>query len=153
MRNRRHGLPKLLAAGLGVGFSPVLPGTLASLLGLILYLFVSTSFFGYFTLIGILAFCGFWASQAALQTTEEKDPSWIVADEVLGMVIALFLVPTRVSFLVLGFILFRFFDSMKVFPINRLEKLKGVWGIFLDDVGAGVYTNIILHFLLTLTAS
>lgn len=152
MRNRREKLGRLLASSLGVGFIPILPGTLASVVGLVLYLFVRVSLFSYLTTLFVLFGVGVISSRSALQTTEEKDPSWIVIDEVLGMMISLFQVPPKIPFLVLGFVLFRLFDSVKFPPVNRLEELKGEWGILLDDVGAGVYANLVLQIILRFTS-
>ena len=136
-------------ASVGVGFSPILPGTLGSLVGLFLYLFAFRSFFLYGVATFFLFGLGLLASHAALKTTTEKDPSWIVIDETLGMMISFFQIPPRIPLLVIGFALFRFFDSVKPFPLERLETLKGEWGILMDDVGAGIYTSIILHLVLT----
>ena len=144
-------IPKILAS-VGVGFSPILPGTLGSLVGLILYLFVSRSTFLYGETVLFLFGGGLLVCRAALKTTEEKDPSWIVIDETLGMMISFFQIPPRIPFLVIGFALFRFFDSVKLFPLDRLETLKGEWGVLLDDVGAGIYTTLVLHLLLRLTS-
>ena len=146
--------PKIskILVSVGVGFSPVLPGTLGSLVGLIVYLFVSRSAFLYGAAVLFLSGGGLLACRAALKTTEEKDPSWIVIDETLGMMISFFQIPPRIPFLVIGFALFRFFDSVKLFPLDRLETLKGEWGVLLDDVGAGIYTALVLHLLLRLTS-
>jgi phosphatidylglycerophosphatase A len=57
-------------------------------------------------------------------------------------------VPRTILSVVMGFILFRFFDILKPFPIRRLEKRwKGGFGVVLDDVAAGVYVNIILQII------
>ena len=147
MRNSRK-IATCFASSFGIGFSPILPGTLGSATGLLVYLFVSSSLLLYLLALGILCGLGLFASHLALQTTEEKDPGWIVMDEVVGMMISLFQIPPRIPLLVIGFALFRFFDSVKVFPLNRLETVKGEWGIFLDDIGAGVYTALFLHLIL-----
>ena len=148
MRTRRQRLGRLLASSFGVGFIPILPGTLASVVGLVLYLFVRASLFSYLITVSVIFLVGVASSRSALQTTEEKDPSWIVIDEVLGMMISLFAIPPKVPFLVLGFVLFRLFDSLKVPPLDYFETLKGEWGILLDDVGAGIYANLLLQLIL-----
>ena len=152
MQKSPRTLAKLFASTLGIGFSPLLPGTLASFLGVLLYLLVARSTFWYLSVVGALCGLGFVASHRALQATEEKDPSWIVMDEVVGMMISFFQIPSRIPLLVIGFALFRFFDSVKVPPLDRFEKLKGEWGIFLDDIGAGIYTNLVLHVIIQLTS-
>ena len=75
----------------------------------------------------------------------QKDPGIIVIDEVVGVMIALLGVPLTWSTAIIGFFLFRAFDMFKIYPINRFEALPGGWGIMLDDVMAGLYTNIALH--------
>ena len=141
-------LARAFVTSLGIGYSPLLPGTLASVGGVLLYLPFHHTPMRYLVLLGSLSILGLWASHLALKTTDETDPTWIVMDEVVGMMVALFLVPPRLPLLVIGFCLFRFFDSIKLFPINRLELLPGEWGIFLDDLGAGIYTCLILHLIL-----
>ncbi len=140
-------LGRLFASGFGIGYSPILPGTIASAVTVFLYLFFLQKPSWY--LVGLLLFGGLggWSAHQALRTTTEKDPTWIVMDEFLGMLITLFWIPPRIPYLVIGFALFRFFDSVKVPPLERLERLPGAWGIFLDDVGAGVYANLCLQLL------
>ncbi|MFH1858080.1 MAG: phosphatidylglycerophosphatase A [Candidatus Omnitrophota bacterium] len=145
--NPEKPVAKMIASACGIGYSPILPGTLASLAALFLSLPLLDQPPLFLVVLGILGIVGFVSSRVALQATQEKDPSWIVMDEVVGMMISLFLIPPKIPYLVLCFVLFRFFDSVKVFPLDRLEKIKGPWGVFLDDVGAGIYTNILLRFL------
>jgi len=149
---RNNVFPKLFVSCLGIGYSPVLPGTLASVVGLLIYVVIFFSFPFYLLSFFFLCGAGLWASHLTLQTTDEKDPSWIVMDEVVGMMVTFFLIPPQIPFLVIGFALFRFFDSVKVFPINLLEGLKGEWGIFFDDIGAGIYANLFLQVLLRVSS-
>jgi phosphatidylglycerophosphatase A len=66
----------------------------------------------------------------------------------MGFLITMLWVPKTILFVTIGFFLFRLFDILKPFPIRRLEKrLKGGYGVVLDDVMAGVYANIILHLI------
>jgi phosphatidylglycerophosphatase A len=76
-----------------------------------------------------------------------KDPQCIVIDEIIGFLIANFLNQQKLSSLALAFILFRFFDIVKLFPAAKAETLPGGFGIVLDDVVAGVYTFIIVYTL------
>jgi phosphatidylglycerophosphatase A len=67
----------------------------------------------------------------------------------MGFLITTLWIPRTVRFIIVGFFLFRFFDILKPFPIRRLEKrLKGGYGVVLDDVLAGVYANIALRLVL-----
>jgi phosphatidylglycerophosphatase A len=87
-------------------------------------------------------------STIAAEILHAKDPQIIVADEIVGFMIANFLAPLRWAPLLLGFLLFRIFDIAKVYPAARLEKLPGGLGIVLDDVLAGVYAFVIVQTFL-----
>jgi phosphatidylglycerophosphatase A len=79
---------------------------------------------------------------------KQKDPPFIVIDEIVGFLVANFLAPPRLIVLLWSFLLFRFFDITKIFPTNRIEQLPGGTGIVLDDVMAGLYALISLHLLI-----
>ena len=81
-----------------------------------------------------------------------RDPSEIVIDEVAGFSVALFLLSPSWLNLILGFLLFRLFDISKPFPIKRLERVKGGFGIVLDDLFAGIYVNLALRMILLFVA-
>jgi phosphatidylglycerophosphatase A len=76
-----------------------------------------------------------------------KDPRRIVIDEYATLLIPLYFTPPRILPLVVTFLLFRFFDIVKPPPIRNLENIKGGWGIMLDDLGAAVFTAIIIVIL------
>ena len=144
---------RIIASVFGIGYLPFLPGTLGSLAGLLGYVFFLHTT-GTSLLLWLLGFgaVGLVASKRALRGQRQTDPSWVVIDETLGMLVSYYLIPIRWPFLLFGFCLFRFFDITKIFPINRLEHLPGAWGILLGDVGAGVYTNLILQIFLRATS-
>lgn len=77
-----------------------------------------------------------------------EDSKKIVLDESLGMIISLLSIQKSLLFYSLAFILFRGIDIIKPFPLRELEKLGGGWGVILDDVFAGFYTNLILHLII-----
>ena len=64
------------------------------------------------------------------------------------MWIALFLLPQTVWVIVSAFLLFRILDIIKPFPARQSEKLPGGWGIMIDDVLAGIYTNVLIQVVL-----
>jgi phosphatidylglycerophosphatase A len=103
--------------------------------------------FALILLVG-LTFGAIRISTAAAEIMHVKDPQIIVADEIVGFMIANFLAPLRWAPLLLGFLLFRIFDIAKVYPAARLEKLPGGTGIVLDDVLAGVYAFVIVQTFL-----
>lgn len=103
--------------------------------------------FALILLVG-LTFGAIKISTAAAEIMHVKDPQIIIADEIVGFMIANFLAPLRWAPLLLGFLLFRIFDIAKVYPAARLEKLPGGTGIVLDDVAAGVYAFVIVQTFL-----
>jgi phosphatidylglycerophosphatase A len=139
----------LFSTGFGVGYSPVAPGTLGTLIAIPVYYFLSAipSPIYEITLIGFF-FLSVWISENAEIFFGKKDDQRIVIDEMMGFLITMLWVPKTILFVTIGFFLFRLFDILKPFPIRRLEKrLKGGYGVVLDDVMAGVYANIILHLV------
>ena len=73
------------------------------------------------------------------------DPSEVTIDEVVGMWISLFLLPKKIFVVIAAFFLFRIFDIIKPFPARKFDDMHGGFGIMMDDVIAGMYTNIILQ--------
>jgi phosphatidylglycerophosphatase A len=125
------------------------------------------------TLLVILGAIGVWSSSKAAAYSGIKDPQFIVIDEVAGQHLTLLLplIPIALphlgthldmslyaiffalslvnwKYLLLGFILFRVFDIWKPYPLRRLEKLPGGWGIMADDWVAGIYAAILLRLAL-----
>jgi phosphatidylglycerophosphatase A len=142
----------LLATGFEVGYSPIAPGTLGTLIAIPIYYFLSEipSPIYEITLIAFF-FLSVWISANVEVYYGKKDDQRIVIDEIMGFLITMLWIPRTVYFIIIGFFLFRFFDILKPFPIHQLErKLKGGFGVVLDDVLAGIYANIILHFLYTI---
>jgi phosphatidylglycerophosphatase A len=166
----------LAIATCGVGYLPVAPGTLGSLVGAGLYLSISGWFYGVleasaqrtasnllYAFTAQLAFMllltfaitmvGIWAATRAEKVVQRKDPSIVVIDEVAGQMIALlsgpFWLHTWWSILT-AFLLFRLFDIWKPYPIRRLEALESGLGIMADDVLAGVYALIANSVLISI---
>jgi len=138
----------LSATGLGAGFSPIVPGTMGTLLAIPFYYFVSSipSPIYELTLVAFFFFSS-WISNQAERYWGKKDDRRIVIDEIMGFLVTMLWIPRSPLFIVAGFLLFRFFDILKPFPIRRLEQVRSGFGVVLDDVLAGVYANIILHLL------
>lgn len=140
---------KLIATGLGIGYIDKGAGTAAALATCLLwYLFQSGSVHVSFLipcLITIAIFgIGIWSS-GKVEILWGKDHNRVVIDEIAGMCITLLFIPFSISYIIIGFVLFRFFDILKPLYIRRLEKLKGGWGVMADDMLAGVYSNLILQ--------
>jgi phosphatidylglycerophosphatase A len=92
----------------------------------------------YVLIVVVLFFAGTAASAVHSAELGRPDPGRIVVDEVCGQLIALAFLPAAWVPVAVSFVLFRFFDIIKPWPIRRLEKLPGGWGIMADDVGAGL---------------
>jgi len=146
-------LARTIASGLYSGYSPVAPGTVGSLVGLVFYLGLASLGSGAYGLICVLAFfVGVWASGEA-ETSYGRDGRRIVIDEIVGMWVTLLGLPPRFSLVVTGFFIFRLFDILKPFPAHRSQRLRGGWGVMMDDLLAGVYANLALRVLYYLVAS
>ena len=138
----------LLATGFGVGFSPIVPGTIGTLLAIPIYIFFSSIPFPvYEVTIVAFFFLSCWISDKAQSYWGNKDDRRIVIDEIMGFFVTMMWVPRTARLIILGFFFFRFFDIVKPPPIRRLERVKGGFGVVLDDVVAGVYANIVLQLL------
>ena len=141
---------RILSAGFGSGFSPLVPGTAGTVVGIPLYWLFS--FFPWpIWLISILAFtCLAWyVSDEAERLFGRKDAPCIVIDEIAGLQWTLFLVTPTVSHVALGFVLFRLFDIVKPFPARLFQdRLPGGCGVVADDLAAGLYANLVLQALI-----
>lgn len=137
-----------LAAGFGAGYVPFAPGTAGTLVAIPIFFVLSSIPFPLYGLtILTFFFLASWISGEAQRYWGRKDHPRIVIDEILGFLITMLWVPKTLLFIILGFFLFRFFDIVKLPPIRLMEKVKGGYGVVLDDVVAGVYSNIILQII------
>ncbi len=140
-------LHKLFASVFGIGYIKG-GGTIAAVVCCVCWYFAWHG--GYPPLIisllitVIITFAGVWSS-FVMEKIWGKDPSKVVIDEVAGMAVGLLFLPVNVTYLLSGFILFRFFDILKPLYIRKSESLPGGWGVMIDDVHAGIYTNILLQ--------
>lgn len=141
---------KLLTTWFGLGYAPFAPGTVATLAGIAMAFIFSSTGYWYFVVIIVLFGIGVIGSQQLEKSLGESDPRYAVIDEVVGMMVALAGLPITVPIAVCGFFLFRAFDMFKIYPVNKFESLPGGWGIMMDDIMAGLYTNIALHIALAM---
>lgn len=132
-----------------MGYSPIAPGTVGSLLGVALYIPLSRLLPIYYFLFLLLAsLLSFKIAGEAERFFEKKDCQIIVIDEVVGVFFTMFLFPPNLFYLSAGFLLFRVFDIAKPFPAGWIDrKMNGGTGVVLDDIVAGTYANIALHLL------
>ncbi|MCZ6481196.1 MAG: phosphatidylglycerophosphatase A [candidate division NC10 bacterium] len=139
-----------IATGVYVGYLPPAPGTLGSLLGLLLLwplkpgtVQVLVTLF----LIGV----GIVVADRAARVIGGQDPPVIVIDEIAGIAVATLLLPPQVQERVVAFVIFRLFDVIKPFPARQAERLPGGFGIVGDDLIAGLYTNLLVRVWLLLS--
>lgn len=141
---------KMIVSGFGLGFSPVAPGTIGALGALVPAILILRyapnpnlilgSLVLVFTILGIIG-------SNKLQNQWGKDPSRIVADEMVGMWISLLWIGAGWIPMISAFILFRFFDIVKPLGIHKTEQLPGGIGVMADDILAGIYANLLLQIV------
>jgi phosphatidylglycerophosphatase A len=138
----------LLASGLGAGFSPFAPGTAGTLVAIPIELLLSPIRSPVYELT-LLTFFFFssWIAERAQNHWQKKDDQRIVIDEIMGYFLTMLWIPKTLLFISVGFLLFRLLDIVKPFPCRQLEKVRGGFGVVLDDVFAGIYANIALQIL------
>ena len=138
-----------LATGFFTGTVPFAPGTFGSLIGLPLFFFLShLNILRSFAWVLLFVIFSVWIASAAEKILNEEDSPRIVIDEIAGMTVVFLGLPFNMITAGAGFLIFRIFDIWKPFPIRMLErKVRGGFGIVLDDVLAGVYANLILRLI------
>lgn len=139
-------IPALLLASFGLtGFFPVASGTVSSLAACVLYVFLPAGSPWLVPLLGAVLFLlGVPACAWMARRYDDPDPSQATVDEGAVMLLVMTCLPRSWLFLGAAFILFRFFDIAKPWPIRRFEAIPGGWGIMLDDLIAGLYAAVIL---------
>jgi len=132
----------------GAGYFPIAPGTFTSILAVLLIYFLQPGFI-ILTILGAVTFLLGVTLSHEIEKYDGTDPGHVVIDEVCGQWLTFILI-AQTSWLIFlaGLILFRFFDILKPLGINKLQKLHGGWGIMLDDVVAGICSNLILQILI-----
>ena len=148
-------MKRLLASCFGLGWLPVAPGTWGSLPPVIIFALIShfsVSAVLISIVMAVLALAGSVVcvkfAPAAVAATGETDPAEVVADEFAGQSVTFLFISLLSSFweilspTIVGFLLFRFFDIVKPWPIRKLEKLSSGWGVLVDDLLAGIYAGI-----------
>lgn len=145
----------LLATGFGSGLSPIIPGTMGTLAAVPVYLLLAqTPLMVYLLLVLISCVVGIKICQVTSDDMGVHDHGSIVWDEFAGFWITMLIVPVLGlpvfdwKWLLAGFVLFRFFDMVKPWPIGWLDKrVHGGLGIMLDDIVAGVMAGVSLYLV------
>jgi phosphatidylglycerophosphatase A len=152
---------RLLTSCFGLGRLPLAPGTWGSLLSAVA--FGAVYYSGGSGVAALVIMILFFVagsiicvkfSDAAVAATGKADPNEVVADEIAGQALTFMALPfffdsaslarQVITITVMGFFLFRLFDTIKPWPSYRLEELHGGWGILADDLMAGVYAGATL---------
>ncbi len=138
-----------LATGCYVGYSPLVPGTTGTLAVIPIYFLLSRlSPFYYVVIVFGFTCIAVWVSDRAEVLLQARDCRHIVIDEMVGFLVTMFMVPPTWGNILMGFFLFRALDIVKPFPIRTLEeRVRGGYGVVLDDIIAGIYANVIIHAL------
>ncbi len=135
-----------LAFGFGSGLAPFAPGTFGTLAAVPIYYLMALLTWPFYLMVLVVTFVlGIYLCEQASQNLGVHDHGGIVWDEFVGLWLTLFLIPNQWYWVLLGFVLFRFFDIVKPFPIKWLDKkVKGGFGIMIDDVIAGLFAWAVL---------
>jgi phosphatidylglycerophosphatase A len=136
-----------LANGFGTGLMPFAPGTFGTLVGVaVFWLMASMDPVSYAAVVIAMFVAGIFICAQTARDVDAIDPGFIVYDEVVGFLVAMYLLPTGLGWIAAGFVVFRIFDIWKPFPIHYIENHLGLGsGIMTDDVIAGIYTLMVLH--------
>jgi len=144
LRNPVH----FLSLGFGSGLFPVAPGTAGTLAAIPVYLLLARLDLSTYLAVTLLMFAiGIYLCDITSRELGGEDHPAIVWDEIVGYLVTMIGAPPKIEWLIAGFLLFRLFDILKPWPIRVLDRsVKGGLGIMLDDVLAGVFAALILHF-------
>jgi len=137
---------KLFSTGFFIGYIPGAPGSYASVAGALLWWYLPRqSFYAVFAALFLISLliCG-----RAEILFNKKDDERIVIDEFLGFFTTVAFLPKNLIVLIAGFVFFRLFDIKKPFFIKSVQKYSGSAGIILDDILAGIVSNIIIRMML-----
>ena len=146
--HRGPGWAVAVSSVLGLGFTPRMPGTVGALVGVFVYLpaFLMPAEWVFalpLAELAVLLLLSAVAVPRVLRASGLEDPSWVVIDEVAGMLCALCMAAPDFVRILLAFVLFRMLDIFKTWPVNRLERLPGAWGVMADDILAGLLAGLL----------
>jgi len=141
-----------------IGHAKIAPGSIASLVTTLIFYFFAKHLISYLFIIIILitSILAFFAVSIYTYELVEKDRSEIVIDEVIGQSIALLPLllfeqtnPPQLFMCIISLLFFRFFDIVKPYPINKFDKMNNSFGVISDDILAGIFSALLLIFLLS----
>jgi len=146
----RENLVLFVASGAYVGVIPVASGTFGTLVALPLWCLFNQLPVGlYLVLLSLLILVAFWSAGEAEKILHQADSGVIVIDEIVGFLLTTVLISFSWPRFIAAFLLFRFFDILKPFPVNWCdENLHGGFGVVVDDLVAGIMAAVVLRLLI-----
>ena len=151
-------LARLIVTFFYIGYAKIAPGSIASLVTTLIFYFFAKHLISYLFIIIILitSILAFFAVSIYTYELSEKDRSEIVIDEVIGQSIALLPLllfeqtnPPQLFMCVISLLFFRFFDIIKPYPINKFDRMNNTFGVIFDDILAGIFSALLLIFVLS----
>ena len=132
-----------------VGYLPLAPGTWGSIFAILVWwvLLKDLDLLIFGIVIILFFFIGIIVSNIIIDQNGDNDPSHIIIDELVGQWLALWMLPDGSFYIIVVFILFRFFDIIKPWPIRFMEQLPKGLGVMCDDLAAGLITLILTQII------
>ena len=140
------------ALGFGTGLLTKAPGTMGTLVGVLIYILLpSNNLILYFVIIISFFIFGIFCCDYTGKYLDNHDHPSIVWDEIVGYLVTMIMVPRDWIWILLGFVLFRAFDIIKPWPISLVDrKIQNGLGTMLDDFVAGIFSLIVIHVIINL---
>lgn len=151
MNKKKWGVNYFFVTFFYMGYFPFIPGSLASffvMVSSLIPIFMKSKFNLCPLLFFVLSIIFFPFVGQVLKETENEDPPFVVVDEVMGQSLVLLFSPNDLRSYLIAFFLFRVFDILKPFPIRRAEKIKGTFGVYVDDLIAALFSVFVLRFII-----
>ncbi len=144
----KHFVAKFLSTTAFTGLFPLAPGTVGSLVTvLVLWFLPEQSTLTFVILAAVLFVVGVWSSGVTEKAMGKEDPGSVNIDEDVGMILSLLFLPKTIGWWLAAFFIFRFLDIVKPWPAKQSQDIGGGLGIMIDDVIVGVYTTLFLNVL------
>jgi phosphatidylglycerophosphatase A len=138
----------LFATFFGTGYAPIAPATVASFAFTVIWVLAGPVDLSVQIVLLVLVTAIGIPIATYVEKREGKDPGLVVSDEIAGMLVTFLAIETNWIGYLVGFLLFRFFDILKPYPVRKFEELPAGWGITIDDIAAGIYARIVLGVLI-----
>jgi|WetSurMetagenome_2_1015567.scaffolds.fasta_scaffold00193_27 phosphatidylglycerophosphatase A len=143
-------ISKVISTVFFIGYIPLAPGTFGTLAALLFIWLIQPSLLWQVIILAAVLVMGTITSGITEKALGQKDCQHIVIDEFAGYLCSIIFLPLTPFYMIAAFVLFRILDILKPPPVCLFEKIDGGAGIMLDDVAAGIISNIMLQILLAL---